>query len=616
MAAGARVNTPAAPPDASARPLWFGPAEAPLFGWWHPPAAPGPLGRPSAPAVLICAAVGHEDLATHATLRRLALRLAASGLPVLRYDHPGCGDAAELTDPAAWPTAAQHAVHQAADELRRHSGARQIVLIGLRLGALLAARAAAERDDVRALVVVLPVASGRSWLRECRLLDGRSIATAMVRADPAQGVDLGGLVLGPAPSQVLSDLAWPAATALPPMLWIERDDLPPARLADSLREGGAALERCRLPGLDRLTAVAHLSHAPLALDDEILGWLVRQAAPADGVPDVPPAPPPGFLDVGATAGIASDEARVAGQVHERLVWVRERPGLCGVLSRHAELPADARPRGLLLLSSGAERRVGPNRAWVPYARARAARGDVVLRLDLGGLGDSAPRAADAALDVYDPRCADDVAVAVAWLRETQGVDDCVVAGICSGGYHAWRAALGALPVSRVVPVNPLVFHWQPGMSLDPSAHAFGRAAVADGAMRSLRDPRRWLKLLRGQANLRVIAAAVLGRLRDRVAHRRRALARRLGHPQADDLAADLQRAVHHGVRPCFVFSEGDPGRLLLAGQGGAVFRDLLRRGQVELHHLPGADHTLSHQAAREALWRTLDRLLDRRPDAP
>lgn len=609
MAAGARVSAPAAPPDAGPRAVWFGPPDTPLFGWWHP-AAPAPAGHPSALAVLVCAAVGHEDLATHASLRRLALRLAAHGLPVLRYDHPGCGDAAELAEPAAWPTAAQQAVHQAADELRRLSGAGQIALVGLRLGALLAARAAAERQDVRALVAVLPVASGRSWLRECRLLDGRSIATAVVRADPAQGVDLGGLVLGPAPSQALSDLAWPAATALPPTLWIEREDLPPARQADSLREGGAAVERCRLPGLDRLTAVAHLSHAPLALDDNILGWLLRQATAVDGVPGVPlPAPP----DVGSSAGIPSAEARVAGQVHERLVWVRERPGLCGVLSRCADTPAVARPRGLLLLSSGAERRVGPNRAWVPYARARAARGDVVLRLDLGGLGDSAPRTADATLDVYDPRCADDVAAAVAWLRETQGVDDCVVAGICSGGYHAWRAALGALPVSRVVPVNPLVFHWQPGMSLDPSAHAFGRAAVADDAMRSLRDPQRWLKLLRGQANLRVITTAVLGRLRDRVAHRRRALARWFGHPQPDDLAADLQRAVHHGVRPCFVFSEGDPGRLLLAGQGGAVFRELLRRGQVELHHLPGADHTLSHQAAREALWRTMDLLLDRQP---
>lgn len=634
------MSLPCQTADAEAAvPVWFGAPGLPLFGWWHAAAATG-----EAPgcAVLLCSPLGHEDLATHRSLRRMAMLLAASGTPVLRYDSPACGDSA---DPAAsddWPGLVEQAVHQAADELKRRSGCQRLALVGLRMGALLAARAAAQRTDVAALVAVLPVASGRAWLRECRLLDGRSIGTAVVRADPAQGVDLGGLVLGAESAEVLSAWGWPTAGLPRHLLMIERDDLPATRLAAELQAAGVRAEWRPLARLDRLTAVAHLAHTPEALYAEVQQGLARCGAEAaalgPGVMAGAAGPDGGSgADAGASttapagAGTGSDcrtarstwtkvpmhrSAAPPVQVRESLVWLRSAPAQAGVLSLPPESHTTAAPRrGLLLVSSGAERRVGPNRCWVPYARARAARGDVVLRLDLGGLGDSDARD-DTVLDVYDPRAADDITEALAWLRREHGVTDCVVAGICSGGYHAWRAALSQAACQTVVAVNPLVFHWQPGMSLDPTAHAFGRAAVASDAMRSMRDPRRWLKLLRGQVDLAVIGRAVLGRLRDRLAQQYRGLARWLGRPQRDDLAADLLQALQRGVRPCFIFSEGDPGQGLLASQGGRVYRRLLQRGQLAVRHLPGADHTLSHRAAREALWQQLDELIDARPGPP
>lgn len=590
----------AAPP--MPQPLYLAGRHGPLFAWFHAPAVAGPAPL----AVLICAPLGHEDLATHRSLRRLAIRLAEAGLPVLRYDHPGSGDSGDVDDPDTWLPAVEAAVHEAADALRRLGGAARLVLLGLRMGALLAARAAAGRDDVEALVGLLPVASGRAWLRECRLLDGRSIATAVVRADPAEGVDLGGLALGPGPAQALAALEWPPgeAAGAAAVLLVERDDLP-GRLADALGRGGQAVEVLRLPSLDRVIAVAHLSHTPDALFDEVTAWVARRLPPRG--PAAAPVSPP---------SVGTPSVRLGG-VTESLVHLRRSPALVAVLSASlAERDAAPARRGVVLLSSGAERRVGPNRLWVPFARARAARGDVVLRLDMGGIGDSDARTTGHDGEVYDRSCVDDVAEAVAWLRREHGVGPCLVAGVCSGGYHAWRAALGTVDCTAVVAINPLVFHWREGMSLDPSAHAFGRVAVASGAMRSLRDPKRWLKLLRGQANLGVIASALTGRARDALTRQRRRLGRGIGRPRPDDLAADLRQAVHRGVRPCFVFADHEPGLHLLAEEGGTVFRQLQRRGQVEVHHLPGADHTLSHLAARRALWQRLDELIDRLDTAP
>ena len=204
---------------------------------------------------------------------------------------------------------------------------------------------------------------------------------------------------------------------------------------------------------------------------------------------------------------------MADEVLEQAVQIGSLPALAAVLSRPGrDLAGPGSRRGLLLLSSGAERRSGPNRLWTPFARHRAALGDVVLRLDLAGIGDSTTRPGGSDHDVYDSRCTEDIAAALAWLRQTQAVGPCVVAGICSGAFHAWRAALAGLPVQAVLAVNPLVFHWQAGMSLDPTAHAFGQISIADDALRSARDPQRWLKLLRGQVHVRLILSAVAGRV--------------------------------------------------------------------------------------------------------
>jgi len=69
-------------------PIYFGLADRPLFGWFHPPAAS--LQRPM--GVVLCNPIGEDMVRAHRPYRHLAETLAAAGFPVLRFDFDGTGD--------------------------------------------------------------------------------------------------------------------------------------------------------------------------------------------------------------------------------------------------------------------------------------------------------------------------------------------------------------------------------------------------------------------------------------------------------------------------------------------------------------------------------------------
>jgi pimeloyl-ACP methyl ester carboxylesterase len=316
-----------------------------------------------------------------------------------------------------------------------------------------------------------------------------------------------------------------------------------------------------------------------------------------------------------------------GAVRERVCFIPSNDGtaaaqgpvLVGVLSER-DLPNASRGprRGIVLLSSGRERRSGAHRVWVPFARERAARGEVVLRVDVAGIADSAPRAS---LDpqglhaLFDPRCADDVARAVDWLRREHGVGHCTVMGVCSGAYHAWKAALAGADVQQVVAINPVMFHFKPGMSVDPRDHAFGQIAIAASAGRSLLDPGRLRKLLSGRVDVRVILAAILGNLRRSGRLRARELGRLAGLPLKDDLAAELQQVAARGVQLDFVFSREDPGLVVLAQESGRRGQALKREERLRVRVVDDADHTFAGALGRAGLYARIDALLQPVPAA-
>ena len=141
-------------------PLHFGASSGPLYGVFHPAAAPGLRS-----AVLVLAPWGWEALRAHRTLHLLAERLARHGHDTLRFDYSCSGDSTgDPGDVSAdrWLADAEEAL----DEVLAMSGARSVTLVGLRLGGLLAMSLAARRPrEVDRLVLWESARSGTEFLR-------------------------------------------------------------------------------------------------------------------------------------------------------------------------------------------------------------------------------------------------------------------------------------------------------------------------------------------------------------------------------------------------------------------------------------------------------------------
>src|SRR5471032_768897 len=136
------------------------------FGWLHAPRD----GAGSDVGVVICTGLIQDALLAYGSLRVLADDLAAAGYTTLRFDYPGTGDSCDdaVERDGHW-VAWQRSVDQAANWLRATTGAKRLVLTGLRLGTTLAALAAARREDVAALLLFEPVVTGRNYVRQLLL---------------------------------------------------------------------------------------------------------------------------------------------------------------------------------------------------------------------------------------------------------------------------------------------------------------------------------------------------------------------------------------------------------------------------------------------------------------
>lgn len=575
-------------------------ARLPCLAWLHRAAVPNP-----ALPVLICGPVGAEDLSAHRTLRLAAEALAAQGHTCLRFDPLGVGDSAAIgPDDDAVPGWID-SVHAAIDTLRAATGAPRVAILGLRLGATLAALAARARDDVAAFVAWVPVLQGRGLMREWKLLGGAGLPSLV---HPDGSLETGGFRYAAATCASLEKLRLTGPLVRPAarMLVIDRDDLPVATAwCEALRADGVALETDALPGYEGLMAVPHLTVLPQRQLDRAVGWL--SVLPAEAAGWIAPQP------------VLRSQLTLPGGGWEqpvRLSGVGPEPALLGVHVASADRGGSLAGLAVLVLNTGAERRIGPHGQFVQQARRWAVQGATVLRLDLAGLGDSPAAPGREAQRVYSDLAMHDLRRGIEWLKAQPGVQRVAVLGLCSGAYHAFEGAAQHLALDVAVVINPLLFFRPDRIDFDAvpvQDHAVQQLSTE--AWRNLRDPARWRKLVSGEVDCAFIAATLVRRAG--LAGRRlvRLLARGAGWPLPDDLAGKLRRAaIHHranDARPRlhFVFAEGDPGWHLLTADSGRTLAALQRQGRVAVHRVPDADHTFSRAAARLTLQAVLDDVL-------
>jgi len=146
---------------------FFGNPQSQLFGVHHRPR--GIEVKPTR-AVLICPPIGQEYIRTHWCLRLMASQLCRQGAHVLRMDYSGMGDSAGSLEDVQSIEQWTEDVLTGIARLKELSGAGTVMLVGLRMGAMLAAHAARQSNDVNSVVLWEPVEEGARYLKELRAM--------------------------------------------------------------------------------------------------------------------------------------------------------------------------------------------------------------------------------------------------------------------------------------------------------------------------------------------------------------------------------------------------------------------------------------------------------------
>jgi alpha-beta hydrolase superfamily lysophospholipase len=609
MNANANSDSCLANRNGIAQPLYFKSGENHLFAWLHRPSTP----LESKLGVVICSPFGYESICAHRSVREFAEAIAAVGIPALRFDYIGTGDSAEIDENADHLKLWTRDVISAVRELRHRTGIDRVCLLGIRLGALLATLAATECRMVDSLILVGPIVSGRRYVRELRMtqlagvaLTGGSDDPEANRANP-QVLETGGFCLPAATLQSLTlvDLQAAAAPAVRSILILDNDKLPSAkRWAESLSNSGIELEYKNLSGLIEMTMTApQFAMVPRAMIDATRQWLATIAPRSEPEPTADRSDR--WTDSRETSPITAlalveNQESPQSSITERPVFISAGATLFGIVTEPQS--DEKRRRAVILLNPGADYHIGASRMYVSLARRWARRGYFVLRLDLAGIGDSATRSGNVADEVFPDEAIDDIRSAIQFVRSRYGIADMTLAGLCSGAYHALRAAADGVNVNRILMVNPQNYFWKKGMTLEQLQLA---EVVRNPGVyrRRLLSVRAWLRIFTGQVDIVRIAVIYLERLRLAGEAILRDFARRNRVRLPHDLGLELENIVANGIRVSFIFARGEPGIELLKLQAGSTLSRLGDRCRVRI--VDSGDHIFSRREPRAIMANVL-----------
>jgi len=188
-------------------PFYFGSSKRPLFGIHHPPKSETRRNR----GIILCPAIGQDYMRTHRGLKQLAIQLSKSGFHVLRFDYFATGDSGGESTEATLEQWIED-VGDAIDELKDTGGVRQVALIGIRLGAAVAAQAAHDRPEVDSLILWDPVVTGAAYVEELTSMGQPAGVNGSV---PPGTIGVSGFPLTPGMRGDLQHIDLPGATESP-----------------------------------------------------------------------------------------------------------------------------------------------------------------------------------------------------------------------------------------------------------------------------------------------------------------------------------------------------------------------------------------------------------------
>jgi len=216
-------------------PFYFGDSARALYGVHHPPRG----ATPRSAGVVLCYPFANEYMRAHRAFRQLSMLLSTEGFHVIRFDYSGTGDSSGDSRDASLVSWDED-LGTAIEELMDTAAVDGVWLVGLRLGAALALRAAA-RPEVRGMVLWDPVVTGQSLLDEAHAVsDARSGAV----------LELGGVPIAPPFRDELRSLDLMTSAVLADrkgLIAVSEDTATYRQLRDRLTRGGADIGYVCIP---------------------------------------------------------------------------------------------------------------------------------------------------------------------------------------------------------------------------------------------------------------------------------------------------------------------------------------------------------------------------------
>jgi alpha-beta hydrolase superfamily lysophospholipase len=501
----------------------------------------------------------------------------------LRFDYDATGDSPnEDLAPNRLECWLQD-IRAAISTARNLSGQTDICLLGVRMGATLAALIASA-DDIAQLVLWNPC-GGKHYVREMKAL-ARASAN---ETDDAIGFESAGFTLLHETADRLKtiDLLKLPFRKDSKILLLQRDDIDsdPA-LEQHLRRCGAEVTQLKVPGYADMMAEPQFTVVPDAAIHQIVSWLTARVSVAS------PVSRSDHSDVFSETFTAQDGI---GLVENAYQFGATRH-LFGIATRAQNATSHDNKPAFVLINSGSVHRVGPNRLYITLARKLAARGFLCFRFDLHGLGDSISQPGERENHPYPTSAVSDTEHALKFLREEFGCARFILAGLCSGAHTAFHSGLSLLQynIAEIILINPLTYRYVEGMSLATTSH-YMDVAYYKGSARKLSS---WLKLLRGKvdiinlfklgiAQLKVTARSGLEYLREKLLDR-----------ATTQLSADLRTLFANQRLLSLFVAANDPGYSLLAGEARYMTMKGMNTNCIRLQFIPRADHTFSQRAPR------------------